>query len=70
MTALPAEMRTVGMPVIENIPLPIDLNDAAMIVAAIIHRFFCRLVCINMEIAVADDHSPVLKAFRRMLLVA
>src|SRR5690606_29663648 len=54
--ALPAIMRTVRLSVVENIPPARDLNDAAMIVAAVIHRFVRWLVCINMKIVVADDH--------------
>ncbi|MNO52296.1 hypothetical protein D3C76_427120 [compost metagenome] len=66
-TALPAERRPIGMAVIKNEPFTVDLGDAAMVIAAVIHRLIRRLVRINMKIAIADNDSLVGEASGRML---
>ncbi|MNI56881.1 hypothetical protein D3C73_1119100 [compost metagenome] len=65
--ALPAERRPIGVAVIKNVPFTVDLGDAAMVIAAVIHRLIRRLVRIDMKIAIADNDSLVGKAPRRML---
>src|SRR5690554_3479926 len=51
------------MPVIKNIPFAIYLHYTAMVVSTIIHGFFCRLICVNMEITITDYNTLVLKTF-------
>ncbi|MNN46642.1 hypothetical protein D3C81_1610310 [compost metagenome] len=63
--ALPAERCTVGMPVIEDIPFPIDSFDAAMVISAVVHRLVRRFVGIDMKIVVADEDSLIDEAMSR-----
>ena len=50
--ALPAEMGAVGLPVVEDIPLPRNLHDTAVVVAAIRRRLIRRFVGIDMGVVV------------------
>ena len=65
--ALPAEIGPVRMPVIENIPFSPDFHDTAMIIPAIAHRLFSRLIGIHMTVIVADNHAPIHKILHRRL---
>lgn len=55
--ALPAEICSVGVTVIENVPLPIDFFNTAVIVPAVKHGLVCRFIGINMQIAITDDYT-------------
>ena len=53
------------MTVIENVPIIIYHDNAAVIVCPHCHRQLGGLVAVNVQIGVADKHSAVLKAFKR-----
>ena len=55
--ALAAEICSVGVTVIEDVPLFLDFFYAAVVVPSIKHGLVCRFIGINMQIAVADDHA-------------
>ena len=60
----------IGVSVVEDIPVSVDLDYAAKVVPRRIHRFVRRFVGINVEIAVAYDHATILKALLWVLVVA
>ena len=64
-TALTAEVGTVGVAVVKNVPLPVDLLQSAVVIAAIKHRLVCGLVGVNMHIGIADDHAAIGKRPQR-----
>ncbi|MPN03015.1 hypothetical protein SDC9_150238 [bioreactor metagenome] len=49
------------MPVVEDIPLSLDIYDAAVIVSAICHDLILGFIAVNMQVTVADDYAAVLK---------
>ncbi|MNP75172.1 hypothetical protein D3C76_1721830 [compost metagenome] len=55
------------MTVIKDVPLAADINDAPVIVAAIIHWLVGRFVCIYMQIAITYNYPLINEAFRRVL---
>lgn len=55
-TALPGALLLVGLPMIEDVPLVIDLHHAAVGVAGVVQRLFSALIA---HIAVADNRSTI-----------
>ncbi len=53
------------MSVIKNIPFTVYLQNTSVIVRAISHRFFRRLICVDMQITIADDYASIGKSFIR-----
>ena len=50
---------------IENVPVPTELNNAAVIVRSVSHRHSRRLVAVYVEICVAYQYSTIGKAAQR-----
>ena len=58
-TALAAEVGAVGVAVIEDIPLAVDPLQTAVVVSAVEHGLFRRLVGVDMDVGVAEDDTAV-----------
>ena len=54
---------------IEDVPVASDLHDAAVVVCAESRRLIRRLICIDADIAVADDDSAVLVRSQRIVRI-
>ena len=66
-TSLPAEVRSVGLPVVEDVPVTVQLHHAAVVVAAVEHGFIGRFISVDVHIAIADDYAAVLETLSGML---
>src|SRR5690606_41673008 len=60
--ALPREVVAVRLAVVENVPLSVDLDDAAVVVAAVEHRLVRGLVRVDVHVRVADRKSTRLNS--------
>ena len=65
-TALTAEIGSVGVTVIENIPFAADFHHAAMVVGGIVGAHGSGLVGINVQVAAADQYALIDKAPGRL----
>ena len=52
---------------VEDVPVTVQLHDAAVVVAAVEHGFIGRFISVDVHIAIADDYAAILETLSGML---
>ncbi|MNR62936.1 hypothetical protein D3C85_1850860 [compost metagenome] len=64
-TALTAEMGSIRLPMVKDVPATVNFGHTSVVVPSIKHRLVRRLVGVNMKVIIADNNPPVDEACGR-----